>query len=76
MPAKARPSKEKRSFENRELFLRNLTWNIESKHSKVNEIAVTLIFLGKSTVSITKVKYTFTYFSYFKTVHHDAKTNA
>ena len=43
------PTKENESFEKTELFLRNLIWNSYSKQSQINEAAVKVIFIVKST---------------------------
>ena len=45
--ARVRHSK-KRSFEKRELFLRNPIWNFEGKKSDINEGEVKVIFLTRS----------------------------
>ena len=39
--ARARLNKEKKEFEKKELFLRNLIWNADGKQSKRNEAALT-----------------------------------
>ena len=45
--ARARHNKEKGDFEKREFILINLTWNVHSKQTKINEAVVKIILLRK-----------------------------
>lgn len=57
----------------------NLTWNVESKQSEINEALMKLIYCEKFRVVVvymTKLKSVFfIWFSYFETTHLDAKEN-
>ena len=50
--ARAKHSKVEKSVSNRELFLRNLIWNLCSKQSERNEAAAKKIFVMKSTKKV------------------------
>ena len=45
---RARHDKEKGSFEKKELLLRNLICNVDSKQSKINEVAVKILFVAEN----------------------------
>ena len=45
---RASDNKEKRSFQKKEMLLRNLKCNIDSKQSKINEVVVKMLFVLES----------------------------
>lgn len=45
---RASDNKEKGSFQKKEMFLRNLKCNIDSKQSKINEVVVKMLFVLES----------------------------
>ena len=45
---RAKHNKEKGSFEIKELLLRNLICNIDSKQSEINEVVVNILFVMES----------------------------
>ena len=45
---RAKHNKEKGSFEIKELLLRNLICNIDSKQSEINEVVVNILFVVES----------------------------
>lgn len=45
---RASDNKEKGSFQKKEMFLRNLKCNTDSKQSKINEVVVKMLFVLES----------------------------